>query len=143
MLPLLEFVSIVLGHVMDHVGLKSFAMQTRSEVIATKQYYCTTIGYLVVIHQPDVTMQPQYRNYAQQVPQRSPHAANQRRGGIGKSAHFRPLPPKCERLTSVRANDVVWSPSLCAINASPDCPATASASSRPRACETPKPQAYR
>lgn len=89
-LCMLEFVSIVLSHVMDHVRLKSFAIQTRSEVVATKQYYCTTIGYLVVIHQPDVTMQPQYRNYAQQVPQRSPHAANQRRGGIGKSAHFRP-----------------------------------------------------
>ena len=29
-------------------------------------------------------MQPQYRAYAQQVPQRSPHATNQRRGGIGK-----------------------------------------------------------
>ncbi|KJZ72044.1 hypothetical protein HIM_08605 [Hirsutella minnesotensis 3608] len=28
-------------------------------------------------------MQPQYRTYAQQVPQRSPHATNQRRGGIG------------------------------------------------------------
>lgn len=35
-------------------------------------------------------MQPQYRAYAQQVPQRSPHATNQRRGGIGT---FKTHPP--------------------------------------------------
>ncbi|KAG8417819.1 SWI/SNF and RSC complex subunit Ssr3 [Metarhizium acridum] len=37
-------------------------------------------------------MQPQYRNYAQQVPQRSPHAANQRRGGIGPMMSSGPHP---------------------------------------------------
>lgn len=35
-------------------------------------------------------MQQQYRSYAQQVPQRSPHATNQRRGGIGKSTTPKP-----------------------------------------------------
>ncbi|OAA46252.1 SWIB/MDM2 domain protein [Metarhizium rileyi] len=37
-------------------------------------------------------MQPQYRSYAQQVPQRSPHAANQRRGGIGPMMSSGPHP---------------------------------------------------
>ncbi|KAK2603935.1 SWI/SNF and RSC complex subunit Ssr3 [Conoideocrella luteorostrata] len=37
-------------------------------------------------------MQPQYRNYAQQVPQRSPHGANQRRGGIGPMMSSGPHP---------------------------------------------------
>ncbi|KAH7263411.1 hypothetical protein BKA59DRAFT_55019 [Fusarium tricinctum] len=37
-------------------------------------------------------MQPQYRAYAQQVPQRSPHATNQRRGGIGPMMSSGPHP---------------------------------------------------
>ncbi|PNY23660.1 SWI/SNF and RSC complexes subunit ssr3 [Tolypocladium capitatum] len=37
-------------------------------------------------------MQPQYRNYAQQAPQRSPHAPNQRRGGIGPMMSSGPHP---------------------------------------------------
>ncbi|QUC20646.1 uncharacterized protein UV8b_04887 [Ustilaginoidea virens] len=37
-------------------------------------------------------MQPQYRNYAQPVPQRSPHGANQRRGGIGPMMSSGPHP---------------------------------------------------
>ncbi|KAF7558371.1 hypothetical protein G7046_g5778 [Stylonectria norvegica] len=37
-------------------------------------------------------MQPQYRPYAQQVPQRSPHATNQRRGGIGPMMSSGPHP---------------------------------------------------
>ncbi|KAF4507020.1 hypothetical protein G6O67_005697 [Ophiocordyceps sinensis] len=37
-------------------------------------------------------MQPQYRTYAQQVPQRSPHAPNQRRGGIGPMMSSGPHP---------------------------------------------------
>ncbi|KAF7549986.1 hypothetical protein G7Z17_g6021 [Cylindrodendrum hubeiense] len=37
-------------------------------------------------------MQQQYRSYAQQVPQRSPHATNQRRGGIGPMMSSGPHP---------------------------------------------------
>jgi hypothetical protein len=37
-------------------------------------------------------MQPQYRAYAQQVAQRSPHATNQRRGGIGPMMSSGPHP---------------------------------------------------
>ncbi|KAH7320310.1 hypothetical protein B0I35DRAFT_234274 [Stachybotrys elegans] len=37
-------------------------------------------------------MQGQFRSYAQQVPQRSPHAANQRRGGIGPMMSSGPHP---------------------------------------------------
>ncbi|KAJ3531674.1 hypothetical protein NM208_g8774 [Fusarium decemcellulare] len=55
------------------------------------------------LHQPTTTnsrpttrnsgkMQPQYRAFAQQVPQRSPHAANQRRGGIGPMMSSGPHP---------------------------------------------------
>jgi hypothetical protein len=39
-----------------------------------------------------IKMQPQYRAYAQQqVPQRSPHAPNQRRGGIGTCSSAMPF----------------------------------------------------
>ena len=46
-------------------------------------------------------MQPQYRNYAQQqVAQRSPHASNQRRGGIGTISYVILLSHNTAQLTS-------------------------------------------
>lgn len=59
-----------------------YAFQVSSALPLSQRPFQVPLLYAI-----DDTMQTQYRTYAQQVPQRSPHGAGLRRGGIGTSSY--------------------------------------------------------